>query len=131
MWLPHGGRAVSFALILTLAVEHAAKRGRSTGPLHCGRRLQVNQVIVRLAHPRVLALVPPPEEELGTLLKEAACSGEAQEIFIEKEDCVKITPLKAKYNFGQVQYPFVVSEVAAMCRQLKQQGREFVLVGNC
>lgn len=46
MWLPHGGRAVSFALILALAVEHTAKRGCSAGPLHCGRRLQVHQVIV-------------------------------------------------------------------------------------
>lgn len=81
MWLPHGGRAVGFALILTLAVEHAAKCGCSAGPLHCCRRLQVHQVIVRLAHPRVLALVTPPEEELGTLLKEAACSGE-QKVFI-------------------------------------------------
>lgn len=46
MWLPHGGRAIGFALILTLAVEHTAKRGCSAGSLHCGRRLQVNQVIV-------------------------------------------------------------------------------------
>lgn len=68
MWLPHGGRAIGFALIPTLAVEHAAKRGCSAGPLHCGWRLQVNQVIVRLAHPRVLALVTPAEEEPGTLL---------------------------------------------------------------
>lgn len=73
MWLPGGGRAISFTLILTLAVEHTAKRGCSAGPLHCGRGLQVNQVIVGLAHPRVLALVTPPEEELGALLKEAAC----------------------------------------------------------
>lgn len=79
MWLPHGGRAIGFALILTLAVEHTAKRGRSAGPLHGGRRLQVNQVIVRLAHPRVLALVTPPEEELGTLLQEAACVGEVKD----------------------------------------------------
>lgn len=68
VWLPHGGRAVGFALTLTLAVEHAAERGRSAGTLHRGRRLQVNQVIVRLAHPRVLPLVPPPEEEFGALL---------------------------------------------------------------
>ena len=68
MWLPHGGRAIGFALTLTLAVEHPAERGCSAGPLHCSRRLQVNQVVVGLAHPRVLALVTPPEEELGTLL---------------------------------------------------------------
>lgn len=79
MWLPHGGRAISFALILALAVEHAAKRCRSAGPLHCGRRLQVHQVIVRLAHPRVLPLVTAPEEELGALLEEAAWSGEAND----------------------------------------------------
>lgn len=68
MWLPRGGRAVCFALILTLAVEHAAERGGSTGPLYCGWRLQVNQVIVRLAHPWLLALVTPSEEEPGALL---------------------------------------------------------------
>lgn len=72
MWLPHGGRAVGFALILTLAREHTAKRGCSAGSFHCSWRLQVNQVIVGLAHPRVLALVTSPKEELGTLLKEAA-----------------------------------------------------------
>lgn len=46
MWLPHGGRAIGLALILALAVEHAAKCGRSAGALHCGRRLEVHQVIV-------------------------------------------------------------------------------------
>lgn len=74
MWIPRRSRAVSFALVfitLTLADEHAAKRGGSAGPLHCSRRLEVNQVIVRLAHPRLFALVTPPEEELGALLKEA------------------------------------------------------------
>lgn len=44
MWLPHRGRAVGFTL--TLAVEHAAECGCSARSLHCGRRLQVNQVIV-------------------------------------------------------------------------------------
>lgn len=74
MLLPREGGAVSFALAFTFAAEHAAKRSGSAGPLDCGRRLEVNQVIVRLAHPRLLALVTASEEELGALLKEAACS---------------------------------------------------------
>lgn len=74
MWLPRGGGAVGFALP-ALAGEHAAERGGAAGPLHGGRRLQVHQVIVRLAHPRVLALVTAAEEQLGTLLEEAACRG--------------------------------------------------------
>lgn len=74
MWLPpRGGRAIGFTLILTLAIEHAAERGCPARPLHRGRRLQVHQVVVGLAHARILALVTPPEEELGALLKEAAC----------------------------------------------------------
>lgn len=74
--LPHGGRAIGFALMFgqQLAVEHAAKCGCSTGPVHWTRRIQVNQVIVRLAHPRIFPLVTPPEEELGALLQEATCS---------------------------------------------------------
>lgn len=79
MWLNCGGRAVCFALIFAPAVEHAAKRGCSAGSVHCSWRLQIHQVIVRLAHPRVLALVTPPEEELCTLLEEAAWSGEAKD----------------------------------------------------
>lgn len=72
-WKPHRGRAICFALILALAREHAAQRGRAIGPLHRSRRLQVDQVVVRLAHSRFLVLPPPPEEELGTLAKETAC----------------------------------------------------------
>lgn len=78
MWLPHRRRAVGFTLTLTLAVEHAAERGCSARSLHCGRRLQVNQVIVWLAHPRVFALVTTSEEELGALLQEAACGKEEE-----------------------------------------------------
>lgn len=77
MRIPQGSRAVSFALVLAalaVADEHAAKRGGPAGPLHCGRRLEVSQVVVRLAHPRLFALVATPEEELGALLKEAPCS---------------------------------------------------------
>lgn len=70
---PHRGRAVCFALILALAREHAAQCGRAVGPLHRSRRLQVDQVVVRLAHPRFLVVAPPPEKELGTLAKETAC----------------------------------------------------------
>jgi len=77
-WLPRGGSAVGFALVLTPAAEHAAERGRPAGLLHRARRLQVHQVIVRLAHARLLALVTAPEEELGALLKEAAWSGGGQ-----------------------------------------------------
>lgn len=85
MWLPRGGRAIGFTLILTLAIEHTAERGCPARPLHRSRRLQVHQVVVGLAHARILALVTPPEEELGALLKEAACSGEGQETFIHLE----------------------------------------------
>lgn len=71
--LPHRGSAIGFALILALAAEHTAQRGRAVGPFHRSWRLQVNQVVVRLAHPRVLVLAPPAEEELGTLAKKTAC----------------------------------------------------------
>ena len=76
MRLPNRGRAIGLALILghQFAVEHAAECGCSTGPVHSRWRLQVNQVIVRLTHSRVLSLVPPSKEQLGTLLKEAACT---------------------------------------------------------
>lgn len=82
MWLSRGGTAICFALILRvkLAAEHAAESGCSAGPVHCHRWLKVNQVVVRLAHPWVLALVPPPEEQLGTLLQEAACGQSRREI---------------------------------------------------
>lgn len=76
MRLRCGSRAVSFALALTLAAEHAADGGGAAGPLHRGSRLQVDQVVVGLAHARVFPLVASPEEEPGTLLKEAACSTE-------------------------------------------------------
>lgn len=72
-WQAHRGSAIGFALILALAREHAAQRGRAVGPLHRSRRLQVDQVVVRLAHSRVLVLAPPPEEELGTLAEKTAC----------------------------------------------------------
>lgn len=68
IWFPDGGSAVGFALIPTPSAEHAAERSCSAGALHRGWRLQVNQVIVRLAHPRVLALVTASEEELCTFL---------------------------------------------------------------
>ena len=42
---------------------------------------------MRLAHPRVLALVTPPEEELGTLLKEAACGGERRIFVVIRAAC--------------------------------------------
>lgn len=66
--VPHRGSAVGLAP--ALAAEHAAERGCSAG------LLQVHQVVVGLAHPRLLALVTPPEEELGALLEEAACGVE-------------------------------------------------------
>lgn len=72
-WKAHRGSAIGFALILALAGEHAAQRGRVVGPLHRSRRLQVDQVVVRLAHSWLLVLAPPAEEELGTLAEETAC----------------------------------------------------------
>lgn len=77
MRLLRGDTTISFALRLAPAVQQAVDGGRSAGPLHGGRRLQVHQVVVGLAHPGVFALVAPPEEELGTLLEEAAWSEEA------------------------------------------------------
>lgn len=70
--LLRGGAAVSFALALAPAVQQTVKGGRAPRPLHGGRRLQIHQVVVRLAHPGVLALMAPPEEELCALLEEAA-----------------------------------------------------------
>lgn len=78
VWLRCGGRAISFALAFTLAAEHAADGGGAADPLHGGSRLQVDQVVVGLAHARVFPLVAPPEEEPGTLLKKAACSKEGR-----------------------------------------------------
>jgi hypothetical protein len=43
------------------------------GAVHRRRLLQVHQVVMGLAHPRLLALVPPAEEQLGALLEEASC----------------------------------------------------------
>lgn len=77
MRLLPGGGTVSSALGLAPAVQQAVDGGRPAGPLHGGRGLQVHQVVVGLAHPGVLALVAPPEEELGTLLEEAAWREEA------------------------------------------------------
>lgn len=79
------GTAVALALggpVQELAVDNASQRG--SPPLTLARRrcvrllwlLQVHQVVVRLAHARVLALVPPAEEQLGTLVQEAACGQE-------------------------------------------------------
>lgn len=66
------GRAVGFAFVFALAAEHAADGRSPTRSLHRGRRLQINQVIVGLAHPRLLPLVSPPEEQPRSLLKETA-----------------------------------------------------------
>lgn len=71
MLVLHRGRAIDFTL-LSFAAKHSAMGGCPAGPLHCGRRLQVHQIVVGLAHPWVLALVTPPEEELCTPLEEAA-----------------------------------------------------------
>lgn len=70
MWIPRGSGTVGFSLApgQQLAVEHAAEGGRAAGPVQRGCVLQVHQVVVRLAHPRLLALVPPAEEQLGALL---------------------------------------------------------------
>lgn len=78
MGLLHGGRTISFALSLAPAVQQAVEGGCSAGSLHRSRRLQIHQVIVGLAHPGIFALVAPPEEELCTLLEEAAWSEEAE-----------------------------------------------------
>lgn len=72
MWFPYGGRAIGFALVFTFAVEHAAECGSPAGALYCTRRIQVHQVIVRLAHARLLPLVTPPKEKPRTFLQEAA-----------------------------------------------------------
>lgn len=69
------------ALVQELAVDDATQRGRPALALAFARHrllrllrlLQVHQVVVRLAHARVLALVPAAEEQLGTLVEEAAC----------------------------------------------------------
>lgn len=74
-WFLGGGGAVGFAGGLAPAVQQAVEGGRAP---HRGRRLQVHQVVVGLAHPRVLPLVAPPEEELCTLPEEAAWGEEAK-----------------------------------------------------
>lgn len=74
----HG--AVGFALTLgqKLAIDNASERGRSLLPVaHHGHLgvIQILQVIVGLTHPWLLPLMSPSEEELGTLVQEAAYRG--------------------------------------------------------
>lgn len=68
-------RAVGFAAALgqQLPVDDASEGGGPALLVDGGRVLQVHQVVVRLAHARVLPLVSPPEEQLGALAEEAAC----------------------------------------------------------
>lgn len=76
-----GALALGGALVQELAVDDATQRGRPALALALAHRLrrcllrllQVYQVVVRLAHARVLPLVPPAKEQLGTLVEEAAC----------------------------------------------------------
>ena len=76
-----GCGAVGFALALgqQLAVHHPAESGCAVLSVHRHRLLQVHQVVVRLAHPRVFTLAAPAEEQLGTLLQEAASWWEEEE----------------------------------------------------
>ena len=66
-----GGKAIGFALALgqQLAVEHAGEGGGAAGAVHGHWVFEVHQVVVGLAHARLLALVAPAEEQLGTLLQ--------------------------------------------------------------
>lgn len=81
--VPRG--AVGFALVLgqKFAVDDFPEGSRPLLPLGHGGdlrwRLQVLQVVVGLAHARILPLVPPPEEQLGALVQETAYKGQQRE----------------------------------------------------
>lgn len=74
----HGAVGFAFALGQKLAIDNASECGGSLLPVtHHGhlRVLQILQVIVRLTHARLLPLMSPSEEELGTLVQEATYRG--------------------------------------------------------